>query len=85
VAVSVLEQILEMEAMVDHLAVALEVLLAPRLILATQGQEQHRPYKVLMVVPERQVHHSAVEVVVEQVKQEMQTVKEMVEMEFFQV
>jgi hypothetical protein len=38
-----------------------------------------------MVVPERQVHHSAVEVVVEQVKQEMQTVKEMVEMEFFQV
>jgi len=81
----VLEQILEMEEMVVRLVVVLEVQQHPPLTPAPQGHEQRHPYKVLMVVLEKELIRSVVVVAVVQGKRVIRMVKEMVETVFFQV
>lgn len=81
----VLEQILEMEEMAVRLVVVLEVQHRHHLTPVPQGHEQRHPYKVLMVVLEKELIRSVVVVAVVRGKRVIRTVKEMVETVFFQV
>jgi hypothetical protein len=85
VVVLVLEQILEMEEMAVRLVVVLEVQHRHHLTPAHQGHEQRHPYKVLMVVLEKELIRSVVVVAVVRGKRVIRTAKEMVETVFFQV